>query len=197
MSADSVSSHVLVPHPASPPTVAVRIGVSVAAAGDGRLALHYHLEGDTNSVRWPAARPGQRIDGLWRHTCFEAFLVAPSGEYLEYNFAPSGAWAAYHFSAYRAAMRPLLNANAPNLKGLIARGTLAYFCVRCHASVGTSLGEISKTTDGAATWSEWIAGSRGMPGAERGNRENRNRQRRLIACSRSPRVPAARNAWGS
>ena len=117
MSADSVSSHVLVPHPASPPIVAVRIGVSVAAAGDGRLALHYRLEGDTNSVRWPAARPGQRMDGLWRHTCFEAFLVAPSGEYLEYNFSPSGAWAAYHFSAYRAAMRPLLNANAPEMSG--------------------------------------------------------------------------------
>jgi hypothetical protein len=118
MSADSAdSSHVLVPHPAAPATVSVRIGVSVAAAGGGRLVLHYCLEGDTNSVRWPAAGRGQRMDGLWRHTCFEAFLAAPSGEYLEYNFSPSGAWAAYQFSAYRAAMRPLPDANTPAMSG--------------------------------------------------------------------------------
>lgn len=123
MSADSVvSSQILVPHPTSPPGAAVRIEVSVAVVGDERLALHFRLEGDMNSVRWPAARPGQRMDGLWRHTCFEAFLAAQSGEYLEYNFSPSGAWAAYHFGAYREAMRPLLDANAPAMSGECSAG---------------------------------------------------------------------------
>ena len=49
-----------------------------------------------------------RTDGLWRHTCFEAFVGAvASTEYWEFNFSPSGAWAAYHFSGYRAGMQPL------------------------------------------------------------------------------------------
>lgn len=48
--------------------------------------------------------PGRR-DELWRKTCFEAFL-RPEGEdgYREWNFAPSGDWAAYEFSGYRADM---------------------------------------------------------------------------------------------
>ena len=49
-----------------------------------------------------------RTDGLWRHTCFEAFIAAAvRPEYWEYNLSPSGAWAAYHFTGYRAGMEPL------------------------------------------------------------------------------------------
>ena len=56
----------------------------------------------------PAPAPPVRTDGLWRHTCFEAFIApAGSSEYWEYNFSPSGAWAAYHFTAYRTGMTPL------------------------------------------------------------------------------------------
>jgi len=45
--------------------------------------------------------PG-RADGLWKATCFEAFLRAGLEEsYREWNFAPSGDWAAYDFSGYR------------------------------------------------------------------------------------------------
>jgi hypothetical protein len=43
-----------------------------------------------------------RADELWRTTCFEAFLRAAGDEaYCEWNFAPSGNWAAYGFSKYR------------------------------------------------------------------------------------------------
>ena len=47
----------------------------------------------------------QRTDELWKTTCFEAFL-RPEGEagYTEYNFAPSGQWAVYDFTAHRAGM---------------------------------------------------------------------------------------------
>ena len=50
------------------------------------------------------SEPG-RTDELWKTTCFEAFL-RPEGEtgYTEYNFAPSGEWAAYDFTAHRAGM---------------------------------------------------------------------------------------------
>ncbi|MEO5612453.1 MAG: DOMON-like domain-containing protein [Sphingomicrobium sp.] len=43
-----------------------------------------------------------RADDLWQSTCFEAFLrVAGEVAYREWNFAPSGKWAAYDFANYR------------------------------------------------------------------------------------------------
>ena len=43
-----------------------------------------------------------RADELWRTTCFEAFLRPVGAEpYREWNFAPSGNWAAYDFSRHR------------------------------------------------------------------------------------------------
>lgn len=57
---------------------------------------------------WPEADGGGRTDGLWRSTCFEAFVRAPGSDaYVELNFAPSGRWAAYAFDGRRAGMRPL------------------------------------------------------------------------------------------
>ena len=47
--------------------------------------------------------PGRR-DELWRTTCFEAFLRGEEDAYREWNFAPSGDWAAYDFAAYREGM---------------------------------------------------------------------------------------------
>ena len=47
-----------------------------------------------------SAEPG-RIDELWRTTCFEAFLRGEEDAYREWNFSPSGDWAAYDFAAYR------------------------------------------------------------------------------------------------
>ncbi|MCC6171787.1 MAG: DOMON-like domain-containing protein [Gammaproteobacteria bacterium] len=75
------------------------------------LRLRYLVAGDPAAVRWPralAAGEEPRRDGLWRHTCFEAFVAAPAGcgsGYVEYNFAPSGAWAIYRFDGYRQGMR--------------------------------------------------------------------------------------------
>lgn len=50
----------------------------------------------------PAGQECGIRDGLWCHTCCEAF-VGPAGEaaYREFNFSPSGQWAVYGFSAYR------------------------------------------------------------------------------------------------
>jgi hypothetical protein len=43
-----------------------------------------------------------RADGLWQHSCFEAFVGSDAGDsYHEFNFAPSGAWAAYRFASRR------------------------------------------------------------------------------------------------
>ena len=81
---------------------------------DGKLVLSYHLSGEIEALRLPQPRPPSRTDGLWRHTCFEAFIGhAGASEYWEYNFSPSGAWAAYHFTGYRAGMQPVEEAQAP------------------------------------------------------------------------------------
>jgi hypothetical protein len=62
----------------------------------------YTLTGDCARLCIPEARPPAQVDGLWRHTCFEAFFsVEGESAYLELNFSPSGEWAAYHFRGYR------------------------------------------------------------------------------------------------
>lgn len=101
----------LVPHPATPPSAPLGLWVNAEYSGDfGDMAtLNLWF-----SVKAPMARfaiaegAGSRRDELWKTTCFEAF-VQPEGEsdYAEFNFAPSGDWAAYDFDSYRHGMSPL------------------------------------------------------------------------------------------
>jgi len=67
-----------------------------------KLDFIYTLKGDIGRLRIPPPRPPRRADGLWQHTCFEAFVsVKGDPAYREFNFAPSGEWAAYAFHHYR------------------------------------------------------------------------------------------------
>ena len=78
------------------------IEVQVQRTPEGSLAFSFCLTGDVARLRIPDARMATRGDGLWRHTCFEAFVAARQGSaYCEFNFSPSGKWAAYRFSSYR------------------------------------------------------------------------------------------------
>jgi hypothetical protein len=96
----------LVRHPASPP-LAVTVEGRCVAAADGGLDVHFALRGALDSIVVPLAALPERLDGLWRHTCCELFLGHAGGaDYLEYNLSPSGAWAAYAFSAYRVPAAP-------------------------------------------------------------------------------------------
>jgi hypothetical protein len=109
--------HVLLPHPVAErgamQGLVEDVSVEVSRP-DGKLVLLYHLKGELGALRLPEPRPPSRADGLWRHTCFEAFLGHNgTGTYWEYNFSPSGAWAAYHFSAYREGMAPLMKGAPP------------------------------------------------------------------------------------
>ena len=80
---------------------------------DGALALWYRLEADLDELRLPISTDPMRTDGLWHHTCFEAFVGATGSEaYWELNFSPSGEWAAYTFTGYRAG-RALLELPGP------------------------------------------------------------------------------------
>lgn len=89
--------------------------MSLTRGADRSLHIGYRLQVDMEQLRLPAivTSPG-RADELWRHSCFEVFVAGSrSPAYREFNFAPSGEWAAYAFTAYRAGMRPLTLASAP------------------------------------------------------------------------------------
>lgn len=94
--------HALARHPATPGRWVRAAGARVGALPDGSLAVGFVVAGDLARLRIPLPAPPLRADRLWEHTCFEAF-VAPeeSDAYREFNFSPSGQWAAYAFRRYR------------------------------------------------------------------------------------------------
>lgn len=91
----------LLPHPAAACPAVESIEVAVEA-GEGNLVLRYRLRGRIGELVIPDEAPPAFADGLWEHTCFEAFAALPGeAAYREFNFSPSGQWAAYAFSGYR------------------------------------------------------------------------------------------------
>ena len=95
---------ILHPHPTTPCPAVDALQASVTRMADGSLHLQYTLSGALAALRIPAPSPSslRAVDGLWEHTCFEAFIgVQGEGAYHEFNFSPSGQWAAYAFSRYR------------------------------------------------------------------------------------------------
>lgn len=89
-------------HPAAPANIPLVLSVAVSLTSVG-LQLVYTVAGHCTALRIPPATeaPGP-ADGLWRHTCLEAF-VAVDGDpgYREFNFSPSGQWAIYSFARER------------------------------------------------------------------------------------------------
>lgn len=96
------SPHVLVPHPAAPSPAGVGVTVTLTRSPAGDLHLSYRIQAPAGALRVPAACAPGPMDGLWQHSCCEAF-VAADGEagYTEFNFSPSGQWARYAFDDYR------------------------------------------------------------------------------------------------
>jgi len=92
----------LVCHPRTPSEAIEGIEALVGIAPDNTLTVLYTLQCDLSCLRIPDPRWSRRADGLWQHTCFEAFVMADRGSgYREFNFSPSGEWAAYNFRGYR------------------------------------------------------------------------------------------------
>lgn len=94
----------LVCHPATPCTLSIALSCTVWTDAGQRphLQLRYELVGNLSDLRLPAPVPEGTADGLWQHTCFEAFASPAGGSaYQEFNFSPSGQWASYRFSAER------------------------------------------------------------------------------------------------
>jgi hypothetical protein len=93
-------------HPASERSCVRWIQVEIDRSASDSLRITYKIGGDIEGIEWPPYRGGGRADELWRHTCFELFLMPVGDEaYLEFNFSPSIEWAAYSFDGYRSGMR--------------------------------------------------------------------------------------------
>lgn len=109
---------VLTLHPDSRCAAVSRIDVEALRPRAGVLALRYVVGGRADGLRLPPPAAPERVDELWRHGCFEAFVRAASGEaYYEFNLAPSTAWAAYRFTDYRSGMAAADGMEAPRILG--------------------------------------------------------------------------------
>lgn len=99
-----ISKSCLIHHPdtADAATKSWYIGVK-AQYQNGNLTLRYEVQANINKLAIPEQKPTSEADGLWQHTCFEAFIaIVEEPPYHEFNFSPSGQWAAYAFNDYRA-----------------------------------------------------------------------------------------------
>ena len=136
----------LVPHPDTPSAAVSDVRVTVSRGRN--LQLDFRVVGDTAAIRWPGAAAPDRTDGLWRHTCFEAFVSEGAG-YREFNLSPSGAWAAYAFDGYRDAMRdaPATVAIVPGDAGLSA--TIA---ADLPATASLGLSAVIELVDGSKSY---------------------------------------------
>jgi hypothetical protein len=109
----------LQPHPDTPCGPLSAVDVRVERLGGGRLHLRYRLHGKIRQIALDPRRGTPQTDELWQHTCFEAFLRAGDAEdYAEFNLAPSGRWAAYRFTAYRAGKETAREAAPPRFSFL-------------------------------------------------------------------------------
>jgi hypothetical protein len=94
----------LSPHPAAPCAGTFRLAARAICGADGRLALAFVLEGPLAALNLPPAGPPARVAGLWRHTCFEAFIArdaAADTAYYEVNLSPARQWDLHAFRDYR------------------------------------------------------------------------------------------------
>lgn len=126
----------LVPHPHSPSTAIESIEVVVARHAGQRLDLEFRVIGAVDRVVWPEWLGVGFEDGLWEHSCFEAFVGGGDAPgYSEFNFATSGRWAAYRFDRYREGMQPIKDA-------LLSGGrTVTTGEIRVRRSVRVPIGE--------------------------------------------------------
>src|SRR5262245_25644347 len=112
MEPDPVRALTLERHPETPTVAVHAVHAHVGRAPGGLLAVSFVIEGDMDRLLVPqrrersgrehSGRASAMADRLWEHTCCEIF-IARTGlpAYHEFNFSPSGEWAAYAFTAYR------------------------------------------------------------------------------------------------
>jgi len=101
----------LVPHPSTPPAgrpfeVWATVDHASALGAVATTNIWFGVRAPADRFVIPGLSEPWRADELWKTTCFEAFLQAAGEDsYRQWNFAPTGNWAAYDFSGYREDMQ--------------------------------------------------------------------------------------------
>lgn len=148
-------------HPDTPCDAVERIEVSVHRGEASRLTLTFHIIGDMSRLALPAYVGARRADELWKHTCLELFVRGDKENYLEFNFSPSGQWAAYAFDGYRSGMVPapdeLVTANGSRIEtgslGLISSVDLSSAPgLRLDAPLTLGLSAVIEETSGLKSY---------------------------------------------
>ena len=96
----------LVAHSATQPASPLKVWVSVehasALGSTASTNIWFGIGAPAGRFVIPEPREPARTEDLWQATCFETFLRVPGADsYREWNFAPSGEWAAYDFTSHR------------------------------------------------------------------------------------------------
>jgi hypothetical protein len=93
----------LIAHPKVPRVpLQITVEATVTCFSNGAVECRYDLKGALSDCVLPVYSHLYRADGLWQHTCFEAFVAEPSARgYHEFNWSPCGGYATYSFSDYR------------------------------------------------------------------------------------------------
>jgi hypothetical protein len=110
-------------HPDTRSEAASGVVARIHRTQSGTLALTYVIDGDLARMKIPAHTSARIGEQLWQHTCCEIFIACRGqAAYHEFNFAPSGAWAAYAFTRYREGAPPGGGAGElPLVPGVTAR----------------------------------------------------------------------------
>jgi hypothetical protein len=97
------SVHVrLAAHGDNPPGFHHHIEATLTVGTDGALDVVFAIHGMNLDLRVPTPHAPAPADALWKTTCCELFLGAVGrNDYREFNFSPSGQWAAYDFADTR------------------------------------------------------------------------------------------------
>ena len=109
-----LAKRALLPHPGGQKPE-FSVGCKISEFGNAAFKVEYVVIGAIAGLRIPSLRLPSRADGLWKETCFEAFFAGDTRNYVEFNFAPSGAWASYRFENYREGMAPALDLGEPSI----------------------------------------------------------------------------------
>ena len=151
----------LLPHPAAAPAQTLDMWASAersAAFGEtATLNLWFGVRAPMARFVVPApAAEAQRKDDLWRSTCFEIFLKEAGQEsYQEWNFSPSGDWAAYDFESEREGMRPADVTAPPYIRvedNLTWWGLGATLSIPADAHFQLALSAVIEETDGRRSY---------------------------------------------
>lgn len=130
-------------HPATPAPVVRSLEARAIFQPDGALRFGFRLWGDMARLRVPQTSSSQRADPLWEHTCFEAFVgERDKASYREFNFSPSGQWAAYAFSDYRQPDAALPLPDAPQIVTRLFAGRLEVYAEIAPASLPRTTGTL-------------------------------------------------------